>query len=331
MDKRLKKIDKWLNDLYPKMVSGLSPITNDASFRRYFRVRVDGQAYVVMDAPPDKEDSRPYLAVADALRQVGLNVPRVVAENMAEGFFLLTDLGSRLYLPELNETSAERLYGDALGALISMQAAAPVDSLPLYDRDLLHREMNLFPDWLLKVHLDISLDRHAQQSLQNCFDFLSTAALEQPRSFVHRDYHSRNLLLTDKHNPGILDFQDAVLGPVTYDLVSLLRDCYIVWPRAKVEDWVLGYYKLAVQSGVLPREISDAHFLRWFDLMGLQRHIKVAGIFARLWHRDGKPGYLADIPVTLQYIIEISADYPETAFLHDLTKREILPRLPELP
>jgi hypothetical protein len=285
-----------------------------------------GDSYVVMDAPPDKEDSRPFIKTAKIFFDLGLNVPEVIDENLQQGFLLLSDLGSVPYLDVLNEATVERLYGDALGALATLQACAPDNtSLPEYDRALLLNEMELCREWLIGKHLGVSPDRGQNSVIDAAFTLLADNALAQPRVCVHRDYHSRNLMHTAMNNPGILDFQDAVIGPVTYDLVSLLRDCYIDWPRARVEDWALGYLDLALQSGILRAEHDDPQqFLRWFDLMGMQRHLKAAGIFARLRHRDGKAGYLPDIPRTLGYVVEVAARYDELATFGQYIDTEVL-------
>ena len=276
-----------------------------------------------MDAPPDKGDMHSYVAIARRFHALGLNVPEILEENHDLGFFLITDLGDRLYLRHLSDRTVERLYGDAMGALVVLQAGSFTQAagkfLPDYDETLLRREMEIFREWYLGRHLGLKLAAGRQATLDKTFTLLARAALSQPRVWVHRDYHSRNLMVTDRNNPGILDFQDAVLGPVTYDLVSLLRDCYIAWPRERVEDWVKGYHDLALQSGI-PVGDDDNRFLRWFDLMGVQRHLKATGIFARLNHRDGKPGYLSDIPRTLGYVQEVSARYPELQPLNALLR-----------
>jgi aminoglycoside/choline kinase family phosphotransferase len=263
--------------------------------------------------------------ISHLLRDLGLHVPEILAEDTAQGFLLLSDLGSRLYLGELNEANVDRLYGDALGALATLQGCGPTESnLPRYGRRLLLAEMSLFRDWLLGTHLEMTLNDSERQRLEESFESLVANALEQPVVCVHRDFHSRNLMVSDHHNPGILDYQDAVIGPVTYDLVSLLRDCYIDWPRSRVEGWARGYYELARQTGILrPGDADETCFLRWFDLMGVQRHLKAAGIFARLNHRDGKPGYLADIPRTLGYVQAVSQRYPELADLGLITERAL--------
>ena len=309
---------RWLQAELGLPALDLEPASEDASFRRYYRVRYAGRSVIAMDAPPDKENVRVYMDVARLFRHLGLNVPEVLASDLERGFLLITDLGTALYLHALNDATVERLYGDALGALMVLQACGPADAaLPCYDQKLLRNELELFREWYLKKHLGFALDEPRNQRLDAAFERLVGSALEQPQVCVHRDYHSRNLMVTARNNPGILDFQGAVVGPVTYDLVSLLRDCYVAWPRARVEEWALGYHDLAVQSGVL-REENEERFLRWFDLMGVQRHLKAAGIFARLHHRDGKPAYLRDIPRTLGYAREVSARYPELSDLHEL-------------
>lgn len=283
-----------------------------------------------MDAPPENEDCRPFVDIARALFDIGLHVPKIIEEDLEQGFLLLDDLGDRLYLDELNEDTVERLYGDAIGALVTLQACGPEHhELPPYDEDLLMQEMELFREWFLNRHLELELNHEINQMLDQTFKILADNALQQPRVCVHRDYHSRNLMVTDAHNPGILDFQDAVVGPVTYDLVSLLRDCYIAWPREQVEDWALGFHELAMQSGILNRELHDdeIQFLRWFDLMGVQRHLKAIGIFARLNHRDGKSGYLQDIPRTMHYVEEVSGRYEEFGQLHEFIRSEVKPAM----
>lgn len=329
MPERLEALKRWLETELSFREYTLTPASADASFRRYFRVTHEGASYIVMDAPPDREDTRPFIAVSKLFADVGLNVPEVIDADPGQGYLLLTDLGSRPYLEALDEGSVERLYGDALGALAGIQTCSPAAGmLPDYDRGLLLREMELFREWLLGTHLGLSLNAAQSALLDAVFTQLADSALAQPRVCVHRDYHSRNLMVTRRNNPGILDFQDAVMGPVTYDLVSLLRDCYIQWPRERVEDWALGYHELALQSGILrAAHESPEQFLHWFDLMGMQRHLKAAGIFARLYHRDGKPGYLADIPRTLGYVTEVAARYPGLAGFGSYVEQQVLPAL----
>jgi aminoglycoside/choline kinase family phosphotransferase len=329
MPDRVKLLKQWLEDELDFSDYSLKPASSDASFRRYFRLTHDGSSYIVMDAPPQKEDSRQFVTVARLFADAGLNVPAIIDENLTRGFLLLTDLGTRSYLEALNVDTVERLYGDALGALAGLQACQPAAGLvPDYHPGLLLTEMGLFRDWLVDRHLGITLNESQSTLLEQSFSRLVENALLQPQVCVHRDYHSRNLMVTRQNNPGILDFQDAVIGPVTYDLVSLLRDCYIAWPRTRVEAWALGYQELALQSGILRREHEDtAQFLRWFDLMGVQRHLKAAGIFARLNHRDGKPGYLNDIPRTLGYVIDVARRYGEIAGLGEFIESHVMTRL----
>jgi N-acetylmuramate 1-kinase len=309
----------------------------DASFRRYFRVALGGETRIVMDAPPDKEDVGPFIRVAEMLGAMGVNAPRILERNLEEGYLLLADLGSQTYLKDLERgLNVDELYLDAIAALVRFQSRGSqyAAQLPPYDEPLLIREMQLFPDWFLARHLRLELDAAALEQLQQSFSLLSAEALRQPRVFVHRDYHSRNLMVCREarygENPGILDFQDAVFGPITYDLVSLLRDCYVAWPQARVDAWVDTYRDLARKAG-LDTGKDRQTFLRWFDLMGVQRHLKAIGIFARLWHRDGKPGYLNDIPRTLAYVSDVAARYPELGSLSGLITERILPALAAVP
>jgi aminoglycoside/choline kinase family phosphotransferase len=320
-DQRLIALSAWVAQLLNDAHCTVQPASADASFRRYFRVHTGrGENFIVMDAPPEKEDCRPYIRIARALRPLGLNVPEIIAQDIERGFLLITDLGDRLYLGSLNDSTVERLYGDALAALLRLQqGSATLTWLLPYDAALLRREMELFREWYLGRHLRLTLTAAQHAVLDAAFEQLTAAALEQPRVAVHRDYHSRNLMLTSTNNPGILDFQDAVYGPVTYDLVSLLRDCYIAWERERVEAWVRGYYAQARRCGIAVGD-NEREFLQWFDWMGVQRHFKAAGIFARLNRRDGKPGYLADIPRTLSYVLEVTARYSQFKALHELLR-----------
>jgi aminoglycoside/choline kinase family phosphotransferase len=336
-DPRLAALRRWIVDELAWPDATLAPASADASFRRYFRVTHAGRSWVAMDAPPGKEDVGPYLRIAGMLGDIGVHAPRMLEADRAQGFLLLTDLGSTTYLEALQDRArAEVLYADALGALLAIQArgGAHVHALPPYDEKLLRNEMNLFPEWFLGRHLQFSLDRAHVGLLADAFDRLTASALEQPRVFVHRDYHSRNLMVCAGEgdigaNPGILDFQDAVHGPYTYDLVSLLRDCYIDWPPAEVRRWAEDFRVRAAAAGI-GSNVEPARFERWFDLMGVQRHLKAIGIFARLWHRDGKPGYLADIPRTLNYVIEACARHPDLAAFGAFAEREVRPALEAL-
>lgn len=324
---RVARILAWLK-AHGYRVHAISPASSDASFRSYWRIECNPGTMIVMDAPPENEDCRPFIRIDESLHAIGLNVPRIYRQDLEQGLLLLGDLGTRQYLDELNEHNADRLYGDAIAALLAMQISGPgADDLPPYDHALLMYEMNLFRDWLLLRHLGISLSDEQEEMLLQVFEELARHALAQPKVCVHRDYHSRNLMVTETNNPGILDFQDAVFGPVTYDLVSLLRDCYIAWPQDRVEDWALDYHQQAMQSGVLDRarHADPEQFLGWFDLMGVQRHLKASGIFARLNHRDGKPGYLQDIPRTLAYIVEVSGRHEVLSGLHDFVVGQVMP------
>ena len=319
MDSRLETLKTWVGTVLDVAEYELRPASEDASFRRYFRVTSHGATHIVMDAPPARENLQPFIEVARRLHQLGLNVPEVLEQDLELGLLLLSDLGQQMYLPQLNESTVERLYGDALGALVVLQAGIFTDSrfLPEYDEALLRRELELFREWYLGRHLKLALNATQNAVLDKAFTALVRSALAQPRVWVHRDYHSRNLMVTRANNPGILDFQDAVRGPATYDLVSLLRDCYVAWPLERIEEWALGYQTLALQSG-LPVCEDEAQFLREFDLMGVQRHLKATGIFARLNHRDGKPAYLNDIPRTLGYVVGVSGRHPALHGLHSL-------------
>lgn len=318
-DQRLAALSQWAVQTLKNPHCTVTPASADASFRRYFRVRTgEGKSYIVMDAPPDKEDCGPYIRIAHALRALGLNAPEILAQDLARGFLLISDFGERLYLDALDPSSVESLYGDAMQALLRLQLGSPsLVWLPPYDAPLLRREMELFREWYVGRHLGVSLTPSQQAMLDVVFERLTAAALMQPQGAVHRDYHSRNLMLTPANNPGILDFQDAVYGPLTYDLVSLLRDCYIAWDRDRVEGWVNGYYAQARRMG-LAVGTEERQFLRWFDWMGVQRHLKATGIFARLNHRDGKPGYLKDIPRTLGYVADVAGRYSDLAGLQEL-------------
>lgn len=316
-------IREWL-----KEVAGPShrtaPASSDASFRRYLRVTARDQSFILMDAPPRHEDCRPFLHVQSLLKKAGVNVPAIVHADVERGLLLLTDFGSVSYLDVLDSKSCDPLYADALETLLRMQTGVPAGAVEAFDRQKLSAELNLFPDWFINRHLGLAIDDAFRHRMRRCFDLLIDRCLEQPQVFVHRDYHSRNLMRLRERNPGVLDFQDAVTGPVTYDLVSLFRDVYIEWPREKVEAWVADYYARArgALDALAPAELST--FRRWFDLTGVQRHIKIAGIFCRLWHRDGKPGYLKDVPLTLRYLMTVGSRYAETAeFVGALGELEI--------
>jgi aminoglycoside/choline kinase family phosphotransferase len=314
-DPRLTQACAWLATLTAPAVrcDTLRPASADASFRRYFRIDgADGASYILMDAPPPQEDVRPFIHVAELFGQTGVSVPRVLAQDVERGFLLLTDLGSTTYLHQLNIDTAHKLYMDAIDALVLLQAQSQPDVLPEYDRALLLRELQLFPDWYIAKHRGVTLDDKQQAALQKVFDALLANNLAQPQVYVHRDYHSRNLMVLDSGNPGILDFQDAVYGPITYDLVSLLRDAYVQWDEEVVLDWAIRYWEKARRAG-LPVANDIDSFYRDFEFMGLQRHLKVLGIFARLYHRDGKAAYLDDMPLVMEYTRKTAGRYRELA------------------
>jgi aminoglycoside/choline kinase family phosphotransferase len=280
-----------------------------------------------MDAPPPQEDCLPFVRIAGYLEVMGLNAPRIIEADLGRGFLLLSDLGTEQYLERLKAVpeDASRLYGNAIAALATLQSrgAAYQAMLPPYDTDLLELELSLFHDWLCGTHLDIQFSSDEEEQWRDTCSLLVRNALDQPQVFVHRDYHSRNLMVTADKNPGILDFQDAVEGAFTYDLVSLLKDCYIRWPASRVREWAEQFY--ASLAADIQAQVGIEQFIRYFELMGVQRQLKAAGIFARLNHRDGKPGYLGDIPRTLSYIVELEPRYDELAFLIDVIRERCLP------
>ena len=322
---RQRKIEVWLGSLYPGRAFNLTPASADASFRRYFRASfADGASLVVMDAPPEREDCRPWLHVQDLFHKAGAHVPEVLASDIAEGFLLLSDLGSTTYLAAFDADNTVGLYRDAIDALVRIQCASRPNQLPPYDRALLQRELDLFPDWYIAKHLKLQLTDAQRNTLAAAFEKILAVNLAEPQVYVHRDYHSRNLMVTTP-NPGIVDFQDAVYGPISYDLVSLFKDAYVEWPEDLVLDWVVRYWEKARKAG-LPVRADFADFYRDYEWMGVQRHIKVLGIFARLCHRDGKDGYLKDMPLVAKYLRTACERYrdlgPFLKLLDELEGRE---------
>ena len=311
----------WLRAALDDPSATVESASADASFRSYWRSTSAGRTWIVMDAPPDREDIRPWLDIASRLTKAGLHAPEIRAADADAGFVLMSDLGGRLYLPELHEASANSLYGDALTALLAMQVKIDARDLPPYDDQRLANEMELLPEWFLKRHLGFTPECDEWDVIELAFRALIDNATRQEQVFVHRDYHSRNLLVCPEDNPGILDFQDAVRGPITYDLVSLLRDCYIAWPEQRVHAWAEDYRRQLVGAGLT--HVDEAVFRRGFDLMGLQRHIKVLGIFCRLWYRDGKSSYLKDLPLVWSYMRTVGNRYPEIAPLVALIERAL--------
>jgi hypothetical protein len=316
-DDRRILLERWLAGEFRGARFTLTSASEDASFRRYFRATLDdGRTFIAMDAPPDKEDCRPFVRIARLLVDAGVHAPEVRAQDLGAGFLLLSDLGTRTYLSELNAANAGALMGDAIDALIRWQLATRPGELPPYDEALLRREMNLFPEWYVARHRRLTLDARQAQALEGSFALLVKSALAQPAVYVHRDYMPRNLMVSDP-NPGVLDFQDAVMGPITYDVVSLLRDAFISWDEERVLDWSVRYWEKAKRAR-LPVEQDFGEYWRAFEWIGLQRHLKVLGIFARINYRDGKPKYLADTPRFISYARAVATRYRELAPLAKL-------------
>ncbi|MBK3466714.1 aminoglycoside phosphotransferase family protein [Pseudomonas sp. MF6776] len=325
-DVRLQHLKVWLDEqlaiLFADQGWGAVPpatltaASSDASFRRYFRWEGEGRSFVVMDAPPPQENCKPFVDIAFLLAKSGINVPKIYAEDLERGFLLLNDLGNKTYLDVIDSENADALFSDALQALLAFQQLPMVAPLPSYDVALLRRELELFPEWYVKRELGVELDSTQQQQWQRISDLLIDSALAQPKVLVHRDYMPRNLMLSEP-NPGVLDFQDAVYGPVTYDVTCLFKDAFLSWPEERVRGWLESYWQQASALDI-PVQPDFEDFLRASDLMGVQRHLKVIGIFARICHRDGKPRYLADVPRFFSYIEAVIARRPELAELQAL-------------
>lgn len=307
---RQQQLTQWLHSQFPNEPFTIAPASADASFRRYFRATFENHTLIVMDAPPQHEDCRPFLHIAKLFEDAGTHVPHVYAQDLSQGFLLLSDLGNTTYLQALcgrNADTARELYGAATDALIKIQLASRDNELPPYDEALLLREMRLFPEWYIAKHLNVTLSDAQNAKLETIFARIIANNLAQPKVYVHRDYHSRNLMVTEP-NPGIIDFQDAVYGPITYDLASLFKDAYIRWEEAEIIDWLIRYWERARKAG-LPVTSDFSGFYRDYEWMGVQRHLKVLGIFARLYHRDGKDGYLKDLPLVMAYLRAACARY----------------------
>lgn len=325
MDKRFELMQDWLETLAQLKHENYSepkPASSDASFRRYFRIELDEKSLIIMDAPPENESCDAFIAISKQLKQIGLNVPEVLAQELKLGFLLLTDLGTQTYLSVLNENNAEELYTNALTSLVTLQTKGgpPGNFLPLYTADILRTEMAMFDDWLGQKHLDMGMNKLERLDWQALQSTLIKSALSQPQVYVHRDYHSRNLMFTEQNNPGILDYQDALKGALTYDAVSMLKDCYITWDEQQVSEWLRQYFLMLCEVNIVSKHEWKA-FQKSFDLMGMQRHLKASGIFARLYHRDGKENYLNDIPATLDYLAKASEKYKESHFLINWIER----------
>jgi len=317
----------WLENDLLLTISSCEPASSDASFRRYFRIKMPEGQFIVMDAPPEKENIEPFIRVAGLLARSHVNVPTIFQQNLTEGFLLLEDFGSQCFLDQINVHNATALYQSAFDTLFKLQSYTTIQdcSLPSYNEPLLQRELSIFEDWFLNQWLDIQIPTSIWETVRT---ILVNSALEQPVTCVHRDYHSRNLMVLNDNSPGVIDFQDAVIGPITYDLVSLLRDCYIAWPNQQVELWMNQYYDRLLQAGLIA--CTPAQFKRWFDLMGMQRHLKAIGIFSRLHLRDGKSSYLNDIPRTMNYVTTICTSYPELVEFGDFLQNHVLPELNNL-
>lgn len=326
MNERFLNLQQWLKHTLHLSDLQLQPLAGDASFRRYYRLQLSPQqTYMIMDAPPGVEDVKPFMAIAETFSALGVCVPQILAADVEQGFLVLSDFGDRLYLTELTAQNADQLYQTALHALIKIQRyqdRQPL-SLPVFDAAFMMRELTFFEEWFLAKHVKETIPA---KLLQQVYRLLIESAEQQPQLCVHRDYHSRNLMVLPDKQVGILDFQDAVWGPAVYDAVSLLRDCYIAWPRAQVEQWVMDFYQYSCEAGIL-KNAAPEQYLRWFDLMGVQRHLKAIFIFARKFHRDGSTHYLADIPRTLEYVLDVSSRYSELRDFHAVLVDKIAPKI----
>jgi aminoglycoside/choline kinase family phosphotransferase len=324
-DIRKKAIQSWLQNELKLSIDSLAPASSDASFRRYFRVGCNNQTYVVMDAPPDKENIKPFIEVAGLFASAGINIPKIYQVNLELGFLLLEDFGSQCYLDLLNQENVDVFYEQALNSLFKLQSRIDFNhcQLPVYDFELLNKELDIFTGWFLGKKLNITTTYEQHVIIEKTKQLLIKSALEQPVTCVHRDYHSRNLMVTLTNNPGIIDFQDAVIGPITYDLVSLLKDCYIEWPEQMIDHWLHQYFRHLKDEKDI--DYSFDTFKYWFDLMGIQRHLKAIGIFSRLHLRDNKPNYLQDIPRTLNYVLNTSTKYPELSAFNEFFQNTIMP------
>ena len=328
MPDRYNSLQNWLTEILGTSAFNLKPASGDASFRTYHRLFLKNKTFIVMDAPPEQENCKVFIKITKKLRACDVNVPIIHNVNIEQGFLLLSDLGNDLYLNKLNKSSIYELYSDALSTLVAIQVLVNVGGVDEYDKSLLISEMNLFREWLIEKHLNIKLSDSQVKILTTLFDLLVNNALQQPKVFVHRDFHSRNLMVTKENNPGVIDYQDAVYGPISYDLVSILKDCYIKWPKEEIDKWI-DFYLNKLYEEKAQHRINRDEFVRWFDLMGVQRHLKASGIFARLSHRDGKHNFLEDIPRTLSYILDLKETYEELQPICIILEELVLPRLKE--
>ena len=326
MADRHSLLQHWLTDVFGTSVFNLRPASEDASFRTYHRLFLKNKTFIVMDAPPEHEDCKSFIKITKKLHACNVNAPVIHNVNIEQGFLLLSDLGDNLYLDTLNDGSIYDLYSDAISSLVGIQNLANVGGLNDYDAILLRDETNLFTEWLVEKHLQIELNENQKKDLDKLFSLLISNAEQQPKVFVHRDFHSRNLMVTKENNPGIIDYQDAVYGPISYDLVSLLKDCYVKWPQEEINKWIDFYLNKRTEEKSKIK-INRDEFIKWFDLMGVHRHLKASGIFARLSHRDGKHNFLKDIPRTLSYILDLKETHKELLPICIMIEEMVLPKL----
>lgn len=327
MDQRVSQFTHWLANQTELQLQSIQQLQGDASTRRYFRIIANQTSYILMDAPSQTESLAAFLLVTDHLQQQQVCVPEIIAQNTQDGFLLLSDFGDNTLYKLLNTESADSLYHKAIDTLIKIQTTCntAAEQLPLFDRELMQTEMGLFTEWFLDKQLTLSLDQTTLAGLQQEISTIINTIADQPYLYCHRDYHSRNLMLHNGGDIGVIDYQDAVQGPITYDLVSLLRDCYIKWPLDRVHGWIEYYYQQAKHLGLV--KCSFSQFLYWFDWTGIQRHMKAIGIFSRLNLHYQKPGYLLDIPRSTNYLVEVTACYPELQALHQLVNQSIKPEV----
>jgi aminoglycoside/choline kinase family phosphotransferase len=319
---RLEMLNHWLTNYFGNANYHLTPLAGDASFRRYYRLNHQNTSYIIMDAPPQKENIEPFLQVSNLLSAQGLKIPHAHGINHTEGFIILDDLGDTLLLSVLTAESAPRVYQEAIQQLIHMQNIK-TDSLPPFNAAFIHEELTRFIDWYLIRHLDLDLTPTELTLIQQTFELLSTTLVHQPQVFIHRDFHARNIMICPDGQLGIIDYQDAMSGPIAYDLVSLLKDCYIDWPRERYLEWLHGYF---IASPFL-KPYDFETLTRWFDYCGLQRHLKVYGIFSRLAYRDNKPHYLNELPRIERYVLESLTLYPELSAFKTWFQDKVMTRV----
>jgi len=329
MQQRETQLSHWLSGIFSKKTLSWQPLINDASFRRYFRLFHPERTYIIMDAPPEKENCLPFIAINKTFSQHKINVPQIYHSDVDKGFLLLDDFGDQTYWQALKTQNPHLLYQQAIQSLLQIQRCdkIPDFEVPHFNADFMLEEIELFNHWFLNQLLGFKLSRHQQKTLEDSYHYLVHQAEQQPQVLIHRDYHSRNLMFIPQSSPGILDFQDAMWGPVTYDLVSLLKDCYVRWPEMIVSTWLKGYIEEARSIGLLDENVSESQFSHWFDMMGVQRHLKAIGIFARLHLRDHKSDYLRDIPRVADYIMHIVSQHEPLEPLNRLFHQRILPKI----